>query len=81
MKYEDKQLSRYGATIDHIQPKAMGGTDDPDNLLPCCKWCNEIKGAKSIEEFRRALLDNAQEWQGFDEGREVRLEEWVPPLN
>lgn len=36
----------------------MGGTDDPDNLLPCCKWCNEIKGAKSIEEFRRALLEN-----------------------
>lgn len=33
--------------VDHINPKALGGTDDPDNLCAACYRCNEYKGAKT----------------------------------
>ncbi|MFC4006562.1 HNH endonuclease [Nonomuraea purpurea] len=34
-----------GLEIDHIHPKSMGGTDDPDNLQVLCTTCNTSKGA------------------------------------
>lgn len=33
-------------TIDHIQPVAMGGTDDIDNLQPAHRSCNRLKGGR-----------------------------------
>jgi hypothetical protein len=30
-------------TVDHFQPQARGGTDDPSNLLYCCYRCNLYK--------------------------------------
>ncbi len=30
-------------TIDHFQPKARGGSDDPGNLVYCCIRCNQHK--------------------------------------
>lgn len=35
-------------TIDHIVPRSQGGTNDPSNLLPACKSCNESKGSRSL---------------------------------
>jgi hypothetical protein len=32
-------------TIDHVQPKAHGGTDHFDNLVYCCSRCNLYKAA------------------------------------
>lgn len=29
--------------IDHVIPKAKGGTDTLDNLVPACTRCNSIK--------------------------------------
>jgi hypothetical protein len=29
--------------IDHIVPRALGGTDDETNLCFCCPWCNTRK--------------------------------------
>lgn len=37
--------------IEHIVPRARGGTDSITNLALACQKCNEKKGAKSIEEF------------------------------
>lgn len=31
--------------LDHIVPKAEGGTDDPANLAPICKPCHKEKTA------------------------------------
>ena len=31
--------------VDHIIPRASGGTHDLDNLVACCKTCNSKKGA------------------------------------
>jgi len=30
--------------IDHFQPRAAGGSDDPNNLVYCCTTCNRLKG-------------------------------------
>ena len=30
-------------TVDHLLPKAKGGSDDPANLVACCTRCNSTK--------------------------------------
>jgi hypothetical protein len=32
--------------IDHVVPISSGGTDDLDNLVPCCRPCNASKGGR-----------------------------------
>lgn len=44
-------LGKY-AGIDHVIPKIKGGSDDFENLVPCCLKCNSMKGVKTIEQFR-----------------------------
>jgi hypothetical protein len=34
-----------GFTIDHFQPLMRGGPTSVDNCLPCCQFCNTLKGA------------------------------------
>lgn len=41
-----KALEPLFATIDHIIPQSLGGTDDKANLQLLCKYCNEAKGNK-----------------------------------
>lgn len=38
--------------IDHVIAVALGGSDDPTNLVVACKPCNLSKGAKSLEEWQ-----------------------------
>ncbi len=40
--------------VDHILPRAKGGTDHPDNLQLLCSGCNRSKGAKTMSEWRAA---------------------------
>lgn len=42
---------RKATTVDHIVPKSCGGTNDPSNLVACCKECNQIKGRKLASEL------------------------------
>lgn len=35
-----------GLELDHIHPRALGGTDDPKNLQVLCSSCNASKGAR-----------------------------------
>ncbi len=42
-------------TIDHIVPRAKGGTDHLDNLQLLCGACNSMKGTKTQEEFLAVL--------------------------
>lgn len=34
-------------TVDHVIPVALGGSDDPSNLVACCKDCNAGKSSTS----------------------------------
>ena len=36
--------------VDHIKPKAAGGTDDPKNLTTACADCNGGKAARKLGE-------------------------------
>lgn len=38
-------------SIDHIDPVAVGGDSDWNNLAPACLTCNSSKGAKSLLRF------------------------------
>ena len=40
-----------GAEIDHIKPKARGGSDRISNLTLACHECNQKKGDKPVEVF------------------------------
>jgi 5-methylcytosine-specific restriction endonuclease McrA len=37
--------------VEHIQPKARGGSDRVSNLALACRPCNEKKGSRPVEEF------------------------------
>ena len=67
-------------TIDHIQPKQQGGTDNVDNLLYCCHACNEFKGKyyKTAPELQllNPLVDNfAEHYQEQDNGTLLAITE------
>lgn len=38
-------------TIDHIIPRNKNGSDDENNLVPCCKSCNSSKKDKDLADF------------------------------
>ena len=37
--------------VEHCEPRARGGSNRISNLLLACGWCNQKKGARSIEDF------------------------------
>jgi hypothetical protein len=50
-------------TIDHVIPTVLGGTDDPSNLVACCKDCNTGKASSSPDESTVAQVnEDAIRW-------------------
>lgn len=49
--YCNKQLTRFSATLDHIQPISKGGDNSFDNLTTACLHCNAERGNKPIMDF------------------------------
>lgn len=43
------------ATVDHIVPKAKGGTNAFDNLALACRRCNHAKGDRDLDDFLAEL--------------------------
>ena len=39
-------------TLDHVQPRGSHPElrNDLLNLMPCCYWCNSLKGSRSLKE-------------------------------
>lgn len=50
--YPDLRL----ATVDHVRPRAMNGSDTLENIACCCVDCNMAKGELSVEEFIALML-------------------------
>ncbi|MFE2848683.1 HNH endonuclease [Streptomyces scopuliridis] len=42
--------------VEHVRPRAAGGTDALVNLVPAHRWCNNAKGDGGAFEFWRTLL-------------------------
>jgi 5-methylcytosine-specific restriction endonuclease McrA len=49
--YCGKSLTKRTVSEDHIIPLSKGGSDNIDNIAPCCRFCNIRKHARSLEEF------------------------------
>ncbi|MFN6303092.1 MAG: HNH endonuclease [Planctomycetota bacterium] len=48
----------HATSLDHINPKRYGGSDDESNLVPCCYKCNSEKRGRAFWEwFRDTLRD------------------------
>ena len=57
-------------TVDHVEPKYNGGSDDIFNLVPACRRCNMSKDRKNVWEWYRS--------QGFyTKEREYQIQEWI----
>ncbi len=41
--------------VDHMLPKAQGGTEEIGNLVPACPKCNLSKKDRTPEEFRHEI--------------------------
>ena len=56
-------------TIDHVIPRSQNGTNDPNNLLPACKNCNESKGSKALATWytRKNSRYTAARWEKIKE--------------
>jgi hypothetical protein len=49
--YCKKQLTRYSATLDHIQPVSKGGDNSCDNLVTACLLHNSQRNAQPIMDY------------------------------
>jgi hypothetical protein len=38
-------------SVDHLVPYSRDGVDTPENLVPCCFRCNQMKSNLTIGEF------------------------------
>ena len=47
-----KDYKYHLATIDHKIPRSSGGSNDWDNLVLACLFCNCQKGVKSYEDYK-----------------------------
>lgn len=42
-------------TVDHVIPRRLGGGNTWDNLVCCCKKCNNKKGGKTLSQISLTL--------------------------
>ena len=61
-------LTEKNRTLDHMFPRAYGGASIPDNLIPCCKKCNNRKGDMTFHQYIKYLKCHSD--QERDEQRE-----------
>jgi 5-methylcytosine-specific restriction endonuclease McrA len=46
-------------TVDHVIPVAMGGSSNPDNLQPLCRFCNNSKNVRHTTRYEPWHLQSA----------------------
>jgi HNH endonuclease len=47
----EKQLTRFTATLDHLQPVSKGGDNSFQNLITACLHCNSRRGNRSVMDL------------------------------
>ena len=51
-----RACGRLATDLDHVVPRAMGGTDSPANLQPLCRACHSSKTAVEDGGFGRGRV-------------------------
>lgn len=68
-------------TLDHVIPRARGGTGDPVNIQVLCLLCNSMKGdgeeCPHMAEVRRLMFEPSRFWS--NRGFEKQLIIQMPP--
>ena len=59
-QYCGKVFNPADLTLDHVMPRSRGGSSNWDNLVACCKRCNNRKGNKLPDEVGMKLLKRPQ---------------------
>jgi len=59
-QYCGKVFNPSDLTLDHVIPKSRGGSSNWDNLVACCKKCNNRKGNCLPEEAGMKLIKRPQ---------------------
>jgi CRISPR/Cas system Type II protein with McrA/HNH and RuvC-like nuclease domain len=49
--YCGKQLTRFNATLDHLQPVSEGGDNSFDNLITTCLHCNSQRERRPVMDI------------------------------
>lgn len=52
-------------TLDHVFPKSRGGATDWENIVTCCKHCNQTKADRTPEEANMPLLNKPQKPEDY----------------
>lgn len=50
-RYCEKQLTRFTATLDHLQPVSRGGDNSYENLITSCLHCNSRRGNRPVMDI------------------------------
>jgi hypothetical protein len=66
-------------TVDHVVPVALGGTDDPSNLVTACRPCNT--GKSSITPDAPLVADVAQDALRWARAMEQATSLWAKDLH
>lgn len=53
-----KQLTRFSATLDHLQPVSEGGDNSYGNLVTACLQCNSQRGAQPLMDYLTRKKDS-----------------------
>lgn len=61
-------------TIEHLQPRSLGGTDDLTNCRIACFKCNKKRGTLPVEEFFKSdwLLKKIKQLEAEERNRKRR---------
>lgn len=69
-QYCGKVFAPSDLTLDHVVPRARGGSSSWDNLVTCCRKCNNHKGNRTPEEAAMPLMKKPQSF-GLHVNRQI----------
>lgn len=58
-RYCHRRVSNRTASLDHVIPRCKAGPNRDENLVLCCKDCNEAKGGRDPIEWAADILSVA----------------------
>lgn len=64
-QYCGREFKSRELTLDHVLPKSRGGKDDWENIVACCKHCNQTKANRTPEEANMPLLSEPKKPEDY----------------